>query len=55
MTEFQAKPKQEERDTSGPRLNDKIKVEFVRLVTEEGLSLSLSLSGCVHTILGFGG
>ncbi|GFY89840.1 translation initiation factor 3 (IF-3) family protein [Actinidia rufa] len=32
----QAKPKQEERDTSGPRLNDKIKVEFVRLVTEEG-------------------
>ncbi|KAK9286183.1 hypothetical protein L1049_014566 [Liquidambar formosana] len=32
----QAKPKQEEKDTSGPRLNDKIMAQFVRLVTEEG-------------------
>lgn len=32
----QAKPKQEEKDTSGPRLNEKITAEYVRLVTEEG-------------------
>ena len=51
MIEFQAKPKQEQRDTSGPRLNDKIKAEFVRLVTEEGLCVCAR----AHTILGFGG
>lgn len=38
MTELQAKSKQEEKDTSGRRLNEKITAEFVRLVTEEGMS-----------------
>ncbi|KAF5951517.1 hypothetical protein HYC85_009461 [Camellia sinensis] len=33
---IQAKPKQEEKDTSGPRLNEKITAEFVRLVSDEG-------------------
>uniref|UniRef100_A0A5B7BD71 Translation initiation factor 3 N-terminal domain-containing protein n=1 Tax=Davidia involucrata TaxID=16924 RepID=A0A5B7BD71_DAVIN len=32
----QARPKQEEKDTSGPRLNEKITAEFVRLVTDDG-------------------
>ncbi|KAI8553984.1 hypothetical protein RHMOL_Rhmol05G0061300 [Rhododendron molle] len=32
----QAKSKQEEKDTSGRRLNEKITAEFVRIVTEEG-------------------
>ncbi|KAG5547615.1 hypothetical protein RHGRI_013343 [Rhododendron griersonianum] len=32
----QAKSKQQEKDTSGRRLNEKITAEFVRLVTEEG-------------------
>ncbi|CAK9153958.1 unnamed protein product [Ilex paraguariensis] len=32
----QTKPKQEEKDTSGPRLNEQIKAEYVRLVTDEG-------------------
>ncbi|KAL7206984.1 hypothetical protein ACSBR2_019641 [Camellia fascicularis] len=33
---IQAKPKQEEKDTSGPRLNEQITAEFVRLVSDEG-------------------
>ncbi|XP_057511179.1 translation initiation factor IF3-1, mitochondrial-like isoform X2 [Actinidia eriantha] len=49
----QAKPKQEQRDTSGPRLNDKIKAEFVRLVTEEGHCVvsrreALERARCLH-------
>lgn len=32
----QAKPKQEEKDASGPRMNDQIRADFVRLVTDDG-------------------
>lgn len=38
MVEFQAKSKQEEKDAGGPRLNEQIRAEFVRIVTDEGLS-----------------
>ncbi|RVW38596.1 Translation initiation factor IF3-1, mitochondrial [Vitis vinifera] len=31
-----AKPKQEEKDASGPRMNDQIRADFVRLVTDDG-------------------
>ncbi|RVW96655.1 Translation initiation factor IF3-1, mitochondrial [Vitis vinifera] len=34
--ESQAKPKQEEKDASGPRMNDQIRADFVRLVTDDG-------------------
>ncbi|XP_023534160.1 translation initiation factor IF3-1, mitochondrial-like [Cucurbita pepo subsp. pepo] len=34
--QFQGKAKKEENNTSGPRLNDKIKAEFVRLVSDDG-------------------
>lgn len=34
--QFQGKAKKEEKDTSGPRLNDKIKADFVRLVSDDG-------------------
>lgn len=34
---FQGKAKKEENNTSGPRLNDKIKAEFVRLVSDDGM------------------
>lgn len=37
LIEFQAKPKQEEKDASGPRMNDKIRAQFVRLVTDDGV------------------
>lgn len=35
--ESQAKPKQEEKDASGPRMNDQIRADFVRLVTDDGV------------------
>ncbi|XP_061337478.1 translation initiation factor IF3-1, mitochondrial [Gastrolobium bilobum] len=34
--QFQVKPKKEEDLTNGPRLNDKIKAQYVRLVTDDG-------------------
>lgn len=35
---IQVKPKQDEKDTSGPRLNEEITAQYVRLVTDEGIS-----------------
>ncbi|KAA0045750.1 Translation initiation factor 3 family protein, putative isoform 1 [Cucumis melo var. makuwa] len=34
--QFQGNAKKEEKDKSGPRLNDKIKADFVRLVSDDG-------------------
>ncbi|XP_038902038.1 translation initiation factor IF3-1, mitochondrial [Benincasa hispida] len=41
--QFQGKAKKEEKDTSGPRLNDKIKADLVRLVYDDGQHTILSL------------
>lgn len=35
---FQAQPKKEEKHLNGPRLNDQITAQFVRLVLDEGIS-----------------
>ncbi|CAA3030586.1 translation initiation factor IF3-1, mitochondrial-like [Olea europaea subsp. europaea] len=35
----QAKEKKEEKDTSGPRLNEQVTAQFIRLVTDEGHSV----------------
>ncbi|XP_058764503.1 translation initiation factor IF3-1, mitochondrial-like [Vicia villosa] len=37
--QFQVKPKNEEDDSDGPRLNDQIKAKFVRLVLDDGHSV----------------
>lgn len=37
LLKFQGKAKKEEKDTGGPRLNDKIKADFVRLVSDDGM------------------
>lgn len=34
---FHAQPKKEEKDLNGPRLNEQITAQFVRLVLEEGI------------------
>ncbi|CAA3015927.1 translation initiation factor IF3-1, mitochondrial-like [Olea europaea var. sylvestris] len=34
----QAKEKKEEKDTSGPRLNEQVTAQFIRLVTDEGMA-----------------
>lgn len=36
LWKFQGNAKKEEKDKSGPRLNDKIKADFVRLVSDDG-------------------
>lgn len=37
LWKFQGNAKKEEKDKSGPRLNDKIKADFVRLVSDDGM------------------
>jgi hypothetical protein len=45
--QFQVKPKNEDDDIDGPRLNDQVKARYVRLVRDDGKDMTIHFSTCL--------